>query len=107
MRKHRTHGHRQIPGQFLLQRTAAVLAAQRGGQRVELALRGGLGVEVAIEVEGIGRAHVDRTTDRIARHVRGGRFGHLTDWMPNGASMFNEIARVEESVSGMPTPLSV
>lgn len=67
----------KFPGQFLLQRTAAVLAAQRGGQRVELALRGGLGVEVAIEVEGIGRAHVDRTTDRIARHVRGGRFGHL------------------------------
>lgn len=30
-----------------------------------------------------------------------------TDWMPNGASMFNEMARVDESVSGMPKPLSV
>ncbi len=29
----------------------------------------------------------------------------LTDWMPNGASMFSEIARVDESVSGMPKPL--
>ncbi len=36
-----------------------------------------------------------------------GALDTCTDWMPNGASMFNEIARVDESVSGMPKPLRV
>lgn len=97
----------KLPGQLLLEGAASVLAAQVGGQRVELTLRGGLGIDIAIEVESVRRAHIDRTAIESPGMSGVGDFDTCTDWMPNGASMFNEMARVDESVSGMPKPLSV
>lgn len=97
----------EFPGQLLLEGAAAVLATQMVGQCVELTLRCALGIDVLGEIERIGVRILIAPPIESPGMSGVGDLDTCTDWMPNGASMFNEMARVDESVSGMPKPLSV